>query len=243
MHSIIKLSTLLVISLFAIACGEDSADDRTKITITGSADQRSPNAPMVDTDAGIDEPDLDGLDNDAAFDDAAMADNDMTLELDMMAIEADAEIQITTISDLDADDWSQLCNRLIGLPDALNITDEDLQFGYCVAQYNELNEDYFEVSRAECGASLFDCIDGLQDEHTLPLTICNDLSAAPQNCAIDPLELDTCIRSLLSTQNEMSTQDVCAPTVESVAAFRTSFDRYKAAQACLTRLAEDCPSL
>ncbi len=230
MQTLRNMGLLLLALTTFIACGEDKTEDKIKVTINGDNGSARLDAEVSETDAGIEN-------------DAAMPYDDMTIEDDMMLVETDAEIQIITIADLGTDEWTDFCNRLMALPEALNITDEDLQFGYCVAQYNEVHEDYFAVSPAECGAKIFDCIDSLQDEYTLPLGICSDANAAPEDCAITPVELESCIRSLLDAQQEMGTQDVCAPEVESAAAFRTTFQRYKAAKACLTTLTEDCPAL
>ena len=241
MQTLKDISLLLLALSTLIACGDDKAENKTKISISdnmgstrldaGGQDldaTTAPDAEVNDTDAGIE--------NDAAAADEGMPD-------DMMLVDPDAAVQITTIADLEPEEWADFCNRLIALPQALNITDEDLQFGYCVGQYNEAHSDYFAVSPAECGAEIFDCIDALQDEHTLPLGICNDLNTAPENCAIEPVELDSCMRALLDAQQEMGTQDVCAPTVENAATFRTTFQSYQAANACLADLASSCPAL
>ena len=147
----------------------------------------------------------------------------------MVVVEPDAEVPAITVSDLEIADWEEFCNRLTSLPDTLEVTNEDLLFGYCVARYNQEVEDYFAVEPADCGYQFLTA--SIQFKTSiLSTSVFVDLTAVPENCDIEPLALESCVANLLEAQQVMGTQDVCAPTLENVPEFRATADRYQAAR-------------
>ena len=255
--SILFLVVCAAISAFA--CGNDGDNTQATVEISGVSKAEpgnvgNDNAGQGRTDAGVEMlVDAMVVDTDVGFEDTDMM-NEADMLLDPEEVDAgddannldiapDAEIPVPTISDLELAEWGTFCGRLVGLPGALEISDEDLQYGYCVAQYNEDVDDYFAIEPADCGVSIFDCIDSIEDEYLTDFSLCDDLTAVPDNCDVEPLVIESCIANLLETQQIMGTQDVCAPTLENISAFRVTADRYQAAQSCLQELTVSCPSL
>lgn len=251
MYSIIQKLGLSLVIACAIACGDGGDDKNATVNISGTDKDESGdnnNGPVgmtLDADAGVE--DAEPANEADMLVDTADSGSDLDAESidepDMVVAEPDAEVPVITVSDLEIADWEEFCNRLTSLPDTLEVTNEDLLFGYCVARYNQEVEDYFAVEPADCGVSIFDCVDTIQNEHIVNLSICDDLTAVPDNCDIEPLALESCVANLLEAQQVMGTQDVCAPTLENVTEFRATADRYQAAQICLGELAGACPAL
>ena len=260
MYSIIQKLGLSLVIACAIACGDGGDDKNATINISGTDKEESGdnNNGIVgmSLDAGVGAEDaepvneadmlVDTADSGSDVDAENLDESDMVLvepDAEVPVVEPDAEVPAITVSDLEIADWEEFCNRLTSLPDTLEVTNEDLLFGYCVARYNQEVEDYFAVGPADCGVSIFDCVDTIQNEHIVDLSICGDLTAVPENCDIEPLALESCVANLLEAQQVMGTQDVCAPTLENVPEFRATADRYQAAQICLDELASACPAL
>ena len=150
---------------------------------------------------------------------------------------------LAPLEELTDHQFGQVCKAielLYEAQDAEALSEGECAFDYATGQFNSTDIEILACDRQvdECSRNADDSQDA-----QIPIGLCKGEQVAPESCAVNFAQVQTCLTAHQNSQLALSEINVCDIDIDNLTATRSLINDHRQAVKCLQKLESHCPAI